>query len=102
MGAAFVCAATVLISFHVWRNLSPAAWPDPTCRHRTWLSRSRASLTANAQERRHRPHPAARQQGRRRARSTRPDKTWAPNARCWIHRRTPRRSMLDGESDALI
>ncbi|WP_175712774.1 hypothetical protein [Burkholderia ambifaria] len=25
MGAAFVCAATVLISFHVWRNLSPAA-----------------------------------------------------------------------------
>ncbi|ERJ39045.1 hypothetical protein L810_6514 [Burkholderia sp. AU4i] len=31
--------------------------------------------TTNAQERRHRPHPAARQQGRRRARSTRPDKT---------------------------
>ncbi|WP_228545363.1 hypothetical protein [Burkholderia pseudomultivorans] len=25
MGAAFVSAATVLISFHVWRNLSPAA-----------------------------------------------------------------------------
>ncbi|WP_185640971.1 MULTISPECIES: hypothetical protein [unclassified Burkholderia] len=25
MGAAFVYAATVLISFHVWRNLSPAA-----------------------------------------------------------------------------
>jgi len=43
MGAAFVYAATVLISFHVWRNLSPTAWPDPTCRHRTWLSRSRAS-----------------------------------------------------------
>jgi len=37
MGAAFVYAATVLISFHVWRNLSPTAWPDPTCRHRTWL-----------------------------------------------------------------
>ncbi|MEF9445282.1 hypothetical protein OWS73_26355 [Burkholderia sp. 1B3(2022)] len=25
MGAAFVLAATVLISFHVWRNLSPTA-----------------------------------------------------------------------------
>ncbi|HDR9495269.1 hypothetical protein [Burkholderia stabilis] len=28
MGAAFVYAATVLISFHVWRNLSPQ--PDQT------------------------------------------------------------------------